>query len=135
MFTRRTDTQSLPGNLTERQHLRYHTADRSSSVLTSKLEGELHNNNSQSQTLAGSHYFISPSLSVYSVVCEIGPAKRVPPTDLPFEPTTSGPVEIEVDGSRRGTSQVLFTYRVGLNRNAVLKTPPNNDSDQGRKDK
>ncbi|XP_045927672.1 plexin-B2a [Micropterus dolomieu] len=46
-----------------------------------------------------------------SVVCEIGPAKRVPPTDLPFEPTTSGPVEIEVDGSRRGTSQVFFTYR------------------------
>ncbi|KAI3366565.1 hypothetical protein L3Q82_000488 [Scortum barcoo] len=48
-----------------------------------------------------------------SVVCEIGPAKRVPPSDLPFEPTKSGAVEIEVEGGRKGRSQVIFTYRVG----------------------
>lgn len=53
------------------------------------------------------------SLSVSSVVCEIGPAKRVPPSDLPFERTNSGAVEIEVDGGRHGKSQVIFTYRVG----------------------
>ncbi|XP_036977054.1 plexin-B2a [Acanthopagrus latus] len=46
-----------------------------------------------------------------SVVCEIGPAKRAPPSDLPFEPTHSGAVEVEVEGGRRGTSQVFFTYR------------------------
>uniref|UniRef100_A0A671Y299 Plexin b2a, tandem duplicate 1 n=1 Tax=Sparus aurata TaxID=8175 RepID=A0A671Y299_SPAAU len=46
-----------------------------------------------------------------SVVCEIGPAKRAPPSDLPFVPTHSGAVEIEVEGGRRGTSQVFFTYR------------------------
>lgn len=46
------------------------------------------------------------------MVCEIGPAKRVPPFDLPFEPTLSGAVEVEVDGGRKGRSQVLFTYRV-----------------------
>ncbi|KAM7367318.1 hypothetical protein PAMP_015229 [Pampus punctatissimus] len=46
-----------------------------------------------------------------SVVCEIGPAKRVPPSDLPVEPTNSGAVEIEVEGGRRGRSQVKFTYR------------------------
>uniref|UniRef100_A0A3Q3Q2T7 Sema domain-containing protein n=1 Tax=Monopterus albus TaxID=43700 RepID=A0A3Q3Q2T7_MONAL len=46
-----------------------------------------------------------------SVVCEIGPARRAPPSDLPFEPTNSGPVEMELEGGRRGTSQVIFTYR------------------------
>ncbi|CAN9508504.1 unnamed protein product [Ophioblennius macclurei] len=46
-----------------------------------------------------------------SVVCEIGPARRVPPSDLPFEPTLSGAVEMELEGGRRGTSQVVFTYR------------------------
>ncbi|XP_051805095.1 plexin-B2-like isoform X2 [Acanthochromis polyacanthus] len=46
-----------------------------------------------------------------SVVCEIGPARRVPPFDLPFEPTNSGAVEVEVEGGRRGTSKVVFTYR------------------------
>ncbi|XP_051247884.1 plexin-B2 [Dicentrarchus labrax] len=46
-----------------------------------------------------------------SVVCEIGPARRVPPSDLPFEPTMSGPVHIEVEGGRKGTSRVNFTYR------------------------
>ncbi|XP_019119112.2 plexin-B2a [Larimichthys crocea] len=46
-----------------------------------------------------------------SVVCEIGPAKRAPPSDIPSEPTNSGAVEIEVEGERRGTSQVIFTYR------------------------
>ncbi|XP_068162621.1 plexin-B2-like [Antennarius striatus] len=46
-----------------------------------------------------------------SLVCEIGPAKRVPPYDVPFEPTHSGAVEVEVEGGRRGTSQVVFTYR------------------------
>ncbi|XP_070709553.1 plexin-B2-like [Pempheris klunzingeri] len=46
-----------------------------------------------------------------SVVCEIGPARRVPPSDLPFEPTKSGAVEVEVEGGRTGTSQVTFSYR------------------------
>ncbi|TWW64893.1 Plexin-B2 Precursor [Takifugu flavidus] len=46
-----------------------------------------------------------------SVVCEIGPAKRVPPSDLPFEPTHAGVVEVEVEGGRHGRSQVIFTYR------------------------
>ncbi|KAM4712047.1 plexin-B2-like isoform 1-T3 [Anableps anableps] len=45
-----------------------------------------------------------------SVVCEIGP-KRMPPHDLPPERTDSGPVEIEVEGGRRGVSKVDFTYR------------------------
>ncbi|KAM7378479.1 hypothetical protein PAMA_013403 [Pampus argenteus] len=49
-----------------------------------------------------------------SVVCEIGPAKRVPPFDLPVEPTNSGAVEIEVEGGKRGRSQVKFTYRLVL---------------------
>ncbi|XP_019753237.1 plexin-B2a isoform X2 [Hippocampus comes] len=46
-----------------------------------------------------------------SVVCEIGPAKRTPPSDLPVEPSNSGVVEVEVDGGRTGRSQVVFTYR------------------------
>ncbi|KAG7496795.1 plexin-B2-like [Solea senegalensis] len=46
-----------------------------------------------------------------SVVCEIGPARRRPPSDLPVELSDSGAVEIEVDGGRRGTSVVTFTYR------------------------
>ncbi|CAB1421796.1 unnamed protein product, partial [Pleuronectes platessa] len=46
-----------------------------------------------------------------SVVCEIGPAKRAPPSDLPFVPTTEGAVQIEVEGGRTGTSKVIFTYR------------------------
>uniref|UniRef100_A0A3Q2CJG7 Plexin b2a, tandem duplicate 1 n=1 Tax=Cyprinodon variegatus TaxID=28743 RepID=A0A3Q2CJG7_CYPVA len=45
-----------------------------------------------------------------SVVCEIGP-KRIPPHDIPLEQTESGPVEIEVEGDRRGTSKINFTYR------------------------
>ncbi|XP_034530045.1 plexin-B2-like [Notolabrus celidotus] len=50
-----------------------------------------------------------------SVVCEIGPARRAPPSDVPFQPTHSGAVEIEVEGGRTGRSQVFFTYRVRLN--------------------
>ncbi|GLD48245.1 plexin-B2-like protein, partial [Lates japonicus] len=47
-----------------------------------------------------------------SVVCEIGPMRRVsPPFDLPVESTKSGPVYIEVEGGRSGTSHVNFTYR------------------------
>ncbi|XP_034019127.1 plexin-B2-like [Thalassophryne amazonica] len=46
-----------------------------------------------------------------SVVCEIGPAKQTPPFDLPLEPVTSGIVEMEVEGGRRGRSTVIFTYR------------------------
>lgn len=46
------------------------------------------------------------------MVCEIGPAKRTPPFDLPVNPTHSGPVEVELEGDRSGTSQVVFTYRV-----------------------
>ncbi|XP_068565555.1 plexin-B2-like [Cebidichthys violaceus] len=46
-----------------------------------------------------------------SVVCEIGPARRLPPVDIPFEDSSSGAVEIEVEGGRRGESQVVFTYR------------------------
>uniref|UniRef100_A0A8D3A7Y9 Plexin b2a, tandem duplicate 1 n=1 Tax=Scophthalmus maximus TaxID=52904 RepID=A0A8D3A7Y9_SCOMX len=45
------------------------------------------------------------------VVCEIGPARRVPPFDLPVELTNSGAVQIEVEGGRSGTSRVMFTYR------------------------
>uniref|UniRef100_A0A8D3A8C4 Plexin b2a, tandem duplicate 1 n=1 Tax=Scophthalmus maximus TaxID=52904 RepID=A0A8D3A8C4_SCOMX len=52
------------------------------------------------------------SLSVLlNVVCEIGPARRVPPFDLPVELTNSGAVQIEVEGGRSGTSRVMFTYR------------------------
>ncbi|KAM6962226.1 plexin-B2a [Tautogolabrus adspersus] len=54
----------------------------------------------------GDRYSVSTS-----VVCEIGPARPVPPSDLPFEPTNSGAVEIEVEGGRKGKSQVNFTYR------------------------
>uniref|UniRef100_A0A7N8WT97 Plexin b2a, tandem duplicate 1 n=1 Tax=Mastacembelus armatus TaxID=205130 RepID=A0A7N8WT97_9TELE len=46
-----------------------------------------------------------------SVVCEIGPVRRAPPYDLPLEPTNSGAVVVEVEGGRRGTSEVFFTYR------------------------
>ncbi|KAK5849386.1 hypothetical protein PBY51_009032 [Eleginops maclovinus] len=46
-----------------------------------------------------------------SVVCEIGPARQAPPSDLPVERSLSGPVEMDVEGERKGTSQVLFTYR------------------------
>uniref|UniRef100_A0A3P9QF96 Plexin b2a, tandem duplicate 1 n=1 Tax=Poecilia reticulata TaxID=8081 RepID=A0A3P9QF96_POERE len=45
-----------------------------------------------------------------SVVCEIGP-KRTPPSDLPPDLTTSGPVMIEVEGNRSTTSEIIFTYR------------------------
>lgn len=65
--------------------------------------------------ILGLHLFSEPRpllFSVCSVVCEIGPAKRNPPQDLPFERTNSGPVEITVEGERSGTSQVYFTYRV-----------------------
>lgn len=57
-----------------------------------------------------------------SIVCEIGPAKRVPPSDLPFEPTHAGAVEVEVEGGGHGRSQVNFTYRVGLIVKAVIWT-------------
>uniref|UniRef100_H3CIC5 Plexin b2a, tandem duplicate 1 n=1 Tax=Tetraodon nigroviridis TaxID=99883 RepID=H3CIC5_TETNG len=46
-----------------------------------------------------------------SVVCEIGPAKRVPPSDVPFEPTHAGVVEVLVEGGRSGMSEFNFTYR------------------------
>lgn len=46
-----------------------------------------------------------------SVVCEIGPAKRTPPSDIPFPSRNQGTVSIEVEGGRTGTSQVIFTYR------------------------
>ncbi|XP_069580096.1 plexin-B2-like [Brachyistius frenatus] len=46
-----------------------------------------------------------------SVVCKIGPAKRIPPYDLPVKPDNSGAVEIQVEGGRTGKSQVIFTYR------------------------
>ncbi|XP_074553968.1 plexin-B2-like [Halichoeres trimaculatus] len=46
-----------------------------------------------------------------SVVCEIGPVRRAPPSDIPLESTNRGVVEIEVEGKRKGKSQVLFTYR------------------------
>uniref|UniRef100_A0A8C6U2G4 Plexin b2a n=1 Tax=Neogobius melanostomus TaxID=47308 RepID=A0A8C6U2G4_9GOBI len=46
-----------------------------------------------------------------SVVCEIGPAKRTPPSDIPFPSRNQGTVRIEVEGGRTGTSQVIFTYR------------------------
>lgn len=48
-----------------------------------------------------------------SVVCEIGPAKRAAPGDIPFEPTLSGVVTVTLDGGRNGSSEVVFTYRVG----------------------
>ncbi|XP_056280657.1 LOW QUALITY PROTEIN: plexin-B2-like [Pseudoliparis swirei] len=54
----------------------------------------------------GEHYSVSTS-----IVCEIGPARRLPPADLPFEGLNSGAVEVEVEGGRRGKSQVVFTYR------------------------
>lgn len=46
-----------------------------------------------------------------SVVCEIGPAKKTPPSDIPFPSRNQGTVNIEVEGGRTGTSQVIFTYR------------------------
>lgn len=46
-----------------------------------------------------------------SVVCEIGPARRVPPSDVPLEHSNSGAVQIEIEGGRTGTSKVFFTYR------------------------
>uniref|UniRef100_A0A673AN47 Plexin-B2-like n=1 Tax=Sphaeramia orbicularis TaxID=375764 RepID=A0A673AN47_9TELE len=46
-----------------------------------------------------------------SVVCEIGPAKRDPPSDVPFEPRNQGAVTVQVEGGRTGTSRVIFTYR------------------------
>ncbi|XP_076016194.1 plexin-B2-like [Genypterus blacodes] len=54
----------------------------------------------------GDRYSVSTS-----VVCEIGPAKRAPPADLPVEGTNSGKVAVEVEGGRQGVSDVLFTYR------------------------
>ncbi|KAA8580094.1 hypothetical protein FQN60_005938 [Etheostoma spectabile] len=54
----------------------------------------------------GDRYSVSTS-----VVCEIGPARRIPPSDLPPEISYSGAVEIEVEGGRTGRSQVIFTYR------------------------
>uniref|UniRef100_A0A673ARH7 Plexin-B2-like n=1 Tax=Sphaeramia orbicularis TaxID=375764 RepID=A0A673ARH7_9TELE len=48
---------------------------------------------------------------IHSVVCEIGPAKRDPPSDVPFEPRNQGAVTVQVEGGRTGTSRVIFTYR------------------------
>ncbi|XP_056134041.1 plexin-B2-like [Lampris incognitus] len=45
-----------------------------------------------------------------SVVCEIGPVRRPAPTDLPVD-FNKGVVEMEVDGGRRGSSEVFFIYR------------------------
>lgn len=55
-----------------------------------------------------------------SVVCEIGPAKRAPPGDVPFKPTLSGVVKVKVNGNRQGSSEVVFTYRVS----DVITAPP-----------
>lgn len=55
-----------------------------------------------------------------SVVCEIGPAKRAAPGDIPFEPTLSGVVTVTLEGNRNGSSEVIFTYRVGH----MINTPP-----------
>ncbi|KAM9328569.1 plexin-B2-like isoform 2-T6 [Pholidichthys leucotaenia] len=46
-----------------------------------------------------------------SVVCEIGPKKPAPPQDLPLGSTSSGVVEIELEGGKSGKSEVNFTYR------------------------
>ncbi|TDG96509.1 hypothetical protein EPR50_G00229430 [Perca flavescens] len=54
----------------------------------------------------GDRYSVSTS-----VVCEIGPAKRIPPSDIPPEISNRGAVEIEVEGGRTGRSKVEFTYR------------------------
>ncbi|XP_037318119.2 plexin-B2-like isoform X2 [Pungitius pungitius] len=54
----------------------------------------------------GERYSVSTS-----VVCEIGPARPLPPMDFPFERINSGAVEVELEGGRRGTSKVIFTYR------------------------
>lgn len=56
-----------------------------------------------------SQFFCCP---VHSVVCEIGPARAVPPFDLPVDPPNTGPVVIKLEGGREGTSKVVFTYRV-----------------------
>lgn len=47
------------------------------------------------------------------MVCEIGPAIQKGPGDVPFEPTLSGVVTVKVNGNREGSSEVVFTYRVG----------------------
>lgn len=60
-------------------------------------------------------FLLSPS-----VVCEIGPAKRAPPSDVPFEPTLSGVVTVKVNGNQQGSSKVVFTYRVSH----VITVPP-----------
>ncbi|CAL8242316.1 unnamed protein product [Merluccius merluccius] len=44
-----------------------------------------------------------------SLVCEIGPARRTGPVDV--EDLTKGVVVVEVEGGRKGRSQVNFTYR------------------------
>uniref|UniRef100_A0A8C7HLA4 Plexin B2 n=1 Tax=Oncorhynchus kisutch TaxID=8019 RepID=A0A8C7HLA4_ONCKI len=51
----------------------------------------------------GDRYSVSTS-----VVCEIGPVRSS--VDLPG-PINQGVVEVEVEGGRRGRSEVLFTYR------------------------
>ncbi|XP_045073505.1 plexin-B2-like [Coregonus clupeaformis] len=53
----------------------------------------------------GDRYSVSTS-----IVCEIGPARHPAPVDLPV-PINQGEVEVEVEGGRRGRSEVLFTYR------------------------
>ncbi|XP_035377013.1 plexin-B2a [Electrophorus electricus] len=45
-----------------------------------------------------------------SIVCEVGPLRK-PPVDVLSPPNPQGPVEVEVEGDRRGVSNVLFTYR------------------------
>uniref|UniRef100_A0A665URW1 Plexin-B2-like n=1 Tax=Echeneis naucrates TaxID=173247 RepID=A0A665URW1_ECHNA len=46
-----------------------------------------------------------------SVVCEIGPARPAPPFDVTVESTKRGAVQVEVEGGRSGTSEVIFTYQ------------------------
>ncbi|XP_055768297.1 plexin-B2-like [Salvelinus fontinalis] len=53
----------------------------------------------------GDRYSVSTS-----VVCEIGPVRPPASVDLPG-PINQGVVEVEVEGGRRGRSEVLFTYR------------------------
>uniref|UniRef100_A0A4W5PS90 IPT/TIG domain-containing protein n=1 Tax=Hucho hucho TaxID=62062 RepID=A0A4W5PS90_9TELE len=54
----------------------------------------------------GDRYSVSTS-----VVCEIGPVRSPASQDLPG-PINQGVVEVEMEGGRRGRSEVLFTYRV-----------------------
>ncbi|XP_062374597.1 plexin-B2a [Sardina pilchardus] len=46
-----------------------------------------------------------------SVVCKIGPVRRPPESEVLDTSVKQGVVEVEVEGGRKGTSEVLFTYR------------------------